>query len=334
MLLSELEPGQNAIVESVGGSGSIRRHLLDMGLTPNALVTLQKIAPMGDPIQITVRGFELTLRLEEANNVCVTLSDKPATLRKNHHIHQDIAHPGLGELSGAGDYRRHTQRETAKTGPLTFALVGNQNCGKTTLFNQLTGANQHVGNFPGVTVDRKDGTIRSHSEATVTDLPGVYSLSPYSNEEIVTRDFLLESKPDGIINIIDGTNIERNMYLTMQIMELGIPMVLALNMMDEVEKKRWNHSRQRTRSGTRYPGCSHFCCKESRCGRTCRPCSPCCSFLRTAGTNRLLPLKRGRAQPIRSSTSLHPRNCSSHRALRRAGFRAPQIRRNQNGRRR
>lgn len=233
MLLSELEPGQNAIVESVGGSGSIRRHLLDMGLTPNALVTLQKIAPMGDPIQITVRGFELTLRLEEANNVCVTLSDKPATLRKNHHIHQDIAHPGLGELSGAGDYRRHTQRETAKTGPLTFALVGNQNCGKTTLFNQLTGANQHVGNFPGVTVDRKDGTIRSHSEATVTDLPGVYSLSPYSNEEIVTRDFLLESKPDGII---DGTNIERNMYLTMQIMELGIPMVLALNMMDEVEK--------------------------------------------------------------------------------------------------
>ena len=236
MLLSELEPGQNAIVESVGGSGSIRRHLLDMGLTPNALVTLQKIAPMGDPIQITIRGFELTLRLEEANNVCVTLSDKPATLRKNHHIHQDIAHPGLGELSGAGDYRRHTQRETAKTGPLTFALVGNQNCGKTTLFNQLTGANQHVGNFPGVTVDRKDGTIRSHSEATVTDLPGVYSLSPYSNEEIVTRDFLLESKPDGIINIIDGTNIERNMYLTMQIMELGIPMVLALNMMDEVEK--------------------------------------------------------------------------------------------------
>ena len=136
MLLSELEPGQNAIVESVGGSGSIRRHLLDMGLTPNALVTLQKIAPMGDPIQITVRGFELTLRLEEANNVCVTLSDKPATLRKNHHIHQDIAHPGLGELSGAGDYRRHTQRETAKTGPLTFALVGNQNCGKTTLFNE------------------------------------------------------------------------------------------------------------------------------------------------------------------------------------------------------
>ena len=236
MLLSELEPGQNAIVDSVGGSGAIRRHLLDMGLTPNALITLQKVAPMGDPIQITVRGFELTLRLEEANNVQVTPSDKQAALHKSQHIHQDIAHPGLGELSGAGDYRRHTQRETAKTGPLTFALVGNQNCGKTTLFNQLTGANQHVGNFPGVTVDRKDGTIRSHSEATVTDLPGVYSLSPYSNEEIVTRDFLLESKPDGIINIIDGTNIERNMYLTMQIMELDIPMVLALNMMDEVEK--------------------------------------------------------------------------------------------------
>lgn len=334
MLLSELEPGQNAIVESVGGSGSIRRHLLDMGLTPNALVTLQKIAPMGDPIQITVRGFELTLRLEEANNVCVTLSDKPATLRKNHHIHQDIAHPGLGELSGAGDYRRHTQRETAKTGPLTFALVGNQNCGKTTLFNQLTGANQHVGNFPGVTVDRKDGTIRSHSEATVTDLPGVYSLSPYSNEEIVTRDFLLESKPDGIINIIDGTNIERNMYLTMQIMELGIPMVLALNMMDEVEKNGGTIRVNELEAELGIPVVPISAAKNQGVDELVDHALHVARFLRTAGTNRLLPLKRGRAQPIRSSTSLHPRNCSSHRALRRAGFRAPQIRRNQNGRRR
>ncbi len=149
-----------------------------MGLTPNASITLQKVAPMGDPIQITVRGFELTLRLEEAKNVSVNPEAHPEARPKKHRIYPDIEHPGLGELSGTGDYRRHTQRETAKKGPLTFALVGNQNCGKTTLFNQLTGANQHVGNFPGVTVDRKDGTIRSHSEATVTDLPGVYSLSP------------------------------------------------------------------------------------------------------------------------------------------------------------
>lgn len=331
MLLSKLEPGQNAIVDSVGGSGAIRRHLLDMGLTPNALITLQKVAPMGDPIQITVRGFELTLRLEEANNVQVTLSDKPAALHKSQHIHQDIAHPGLGELSGAGDYRRHTQRETAKTGPLTFALVGNQNCGKTTLFNQLTGANQHVGNFPGVTVDRKDGTIRSHSEATVTDLPGVYSLSPYSNEEIVTRDFLLESKPDGVINIIDGTNIERNMYLTMQIMELGIPMVLALNMMDEVEKNGGTIRVNELEAELGIPVVPISAAKKPGRRRACRPRSSCCSFLRAAGTNRLLPLKRGRAQPTRSSASLHPRNSSSNRALRRAGFRTTSIRRNQNG---
>lgn len=334
MLLSELEPGQNAIVESVGGSGAIRRHLLDMGLTPNALVTLQKVAPMGDPIQITVRGFELTLRLEEANNVCVTLSDKPAILRKNHQIQQDIAHPGLGELSGPGDYRRHTQRETAKTGPLTFALVGNQNCGKTTLFNQLTGANQHVGNFPGVTVDRKDGTIRSHSEATVTDLPGVYSLSPYSNEEIVTRDFLLESKPDGIINIIDGTNIERNMYLTMQIMELGIPMVLALNMMDEIEKNGGTIRVNELEAELGIPVVPISAAKNQGVDELVDHALHVARFYELPEQIRLLPLKRGRAQPIRSSTSLHPRNCSSHRALRRAGFRAPQIRRNQNGRRR
>ena len=258
MLLSELARGQAGVVEFVEGQGSVRRHLLDMGLTPNAVVTLQKTAPMGDPIQVTVRGYELTLRLNEANNVRVRALDAaedaaavgapsatnasaadnasatgstPATAHR-----EPVPHPGLGEFGPAEEaYRAHARRATAKTGPLTFALVGNQNCGKTTLFNQLTGANQHVGNFPGVTVDRKDGTIRAHAEATVTDLPGVYSLSPYSNEEIVTRDFLLNEKPDGIINIVDGTNIERNLYLTMQIMELGIPMVLALNMMDEVE---------------------------------------------------------------------------------------------------
>ncbi|MDO5335426.1 MAG: ferrous iron transport protein B [Coriobacteriia bacterium] len=240
MLLSELKNGQHAVIRKVSGEGAIRRHLLDMGLTPNAFLVLQKRAPMGDPIQVNVRGFELTLRLEEAGQVEVALADgadaaaAPA-LGPSIAFRQDVEHPGLGELSGTGDYKRHVSRESAKKGPLTFALVGNQNCGKTTLFNQLTGSKQHVGNFPGVTVDRKDGIIRNHADALVTDLPGVYSLSPYSNEEIVTRDFLLDSKPDGIINIVDGTNIERNLYLTMQIMELGIPMVLALNMMDEVE---------------------------------------------------------------------------------------------------
>ena len=255
MLLSELARGQAGVVEAVHGEGSVRRHLLDMGLTPNAVVTLQKAAPMGDPIQVTVRGYELTLRLSEADNVHVRALDLQD--RSDAPTSADVArsqaagtaaapvaradrtplpHPGLGEFGPAEEaYRAHARRAAAKTGPLTFALVGNQNCGKTTLFNQLTGANQHVGNFPGVTVDRKDGAIRGHAEATVTDLPGVYSLSPYSNEEIVTRDFLLDEKPDGIINIVDGTNIERNLYLTMQIMELGIPMVLALNMMDEVE---------------------------------------------------------------------------------------------------
>ena len=252
MLLSELARGGAGVVEAVQGEGSVRRHLLDMGLTPNAVVTLQKMAPMGDPIQVTVRGYELTLRLSEANNVHVRpldqandaassttgapASDPAAAGAPARGKRKPMPHPGLGEFGPAEEaYRAHARRATAKTGPLTFALVGNQNCGKTTLFNQLTGANQHVGNFPGVTVDRKDGAIRGHAEATVTDLPGVYSLSPYSNEEIVTRDFLLDEKPDGIINIVDGTNIERNLYLTMQIMELGIPMVLALNMMDEVE---------------------------------------------------------------------------------------------------
>ncbi len=255
MLLSELARGQAGVVEAVHGEGSVRRHLLDMGLTPNAVVTLQKAAPMGDPIQVTVRGYELTLRLSEADNVLVRALDRQdrlaaptgadaarsqaagaAAAPAARADRSPLPHPGLGEFGPAEEaYRAHARRAAAKTGPLTFALVGNQNCGKTTLFNQLTGANQHVGNFPGVTVDRKDGAIRGHAEATVTDLPGVYSLSPYSNEEIVTRDFLLDEKPDGIINIVDGTNIERNLYLTMQIMELGIPMVLALNMMDEVE---------------------------------------------------------------------------------------------------
>lgn len=237
MTMDELKPGQSAYISSVGGSGALRHHLLDMGLTPQTEITLQKVAPMGDPVQFQLRGYELTLRLEEARKVTVDqVHTKPVRAsvvgaRRN----SSTPHPGVGELVKAGGY--HTVHDGAaipKGSPLTFALAGNQNCGKTTLFNQLTGSNQHVGNFPGVTVDRKDGTIRSHPEATVTDLPGIYSLSPYSNEEIVTRDFLLNTHPSGIINIVDASNIERNLYLTMQLMELGIPMVLALNMMDEV----------------------------------------------------------------------------------------------------
>ena len=227
MTMDELRPGQSAWITSVGGDGALRHHLLDMGLTPKTEVVLQKVAPMGDPIQIALRGYELTLRLDEAKNIEI----------EDVHIDGEQAHPAEGRIApiphpGVGESRG---KETiVREGPLTFALAGNQNCGKTTLFNQLTGANQHVGNFPGVTVDRKDGTIRNHPEATVTDLPGIYSLSPYSNEEIVTRDFLMQNHPSGIINIVDATNIERNLYLTMQLMELEIPMVLALNMMDEV----------------------------------------------------------------------------------------------------
>ena len=227
MTMDELRPGQSAWITSVGGDGALRHHLLDMGLTPKTEVVLQKVAPMGDPIQIALRGYELTLRLDEAKNI--EIEDVHIDGEQSHPAEGRIApipHPGVGESRG--------KETVVRDGPLTFALAGNQNCGKTTLFNQLTGANQHVGNFPGVTVDRKDGTIRNHPEATVTDLPGIYSLSPYSNEEIVTRDFLMQDRPSGIINIVDATNIERNLYLTMQLMELEIPMVLALNMMDEV----------------------------------------------------------------------------------------------------
>ena len=236
MTMDELKPGQSAYISSVGGTGALRHHLLDMGLTPQTEITLQKVAPMGDPVQFQLRGYELTLRLEEARKVTVEqIHTKPVKASVVGARRSSTPHPGVGELVKSGGY--HTVHDGAaipKGTPLTFALAGNQNCGKTTLFNQLTGSNQHVGNFPGVTVDRKDGTIRSHPEATVTDLPGIYSLSPYSSEEIVTRDFLINTHPSGIINIVDASNIERNLYLTMQLMELGIPMVLALNMMDEV----------------------------------------------------------------------------------------------------
>ena len=235
MTLAELHIGQDALIQTVGGEGALRQHLLDMGLTPGTEVTLRKVAPMGDPIELELRGYELTLRLDDAHKIEITDVHTSNRAAREESRHRVVPHPGVGELRKAPSYHeRKAGAAIAKGQPLHFALAGNQNCGKTTLFNQLTGSNQHVGNFPGVTVDRKDGVIRGHAEATVTDLPGIYSLSPYSNEEIVTRDFLLKSHPDGIINIVDATNIERNLYLTMQLMELQIPMVLALNMMDEV----------------------------------------------------------------------------------------------------
>lgn len=236
--MDKLKPKQSAFITRVGGDGALRHHLLDMGLTPGTEITLQKIAPMGDPIQIEVRGYELTLRLDEAKKIEIeNIHERKVVADSKPQRHKSIPHPRVGELGEANDYHIHDESKALpKDSKLTFALAGNQNCGKTTLFNQLTGANQHVGNFPGVTVDRKDGTIKNHPEATVTDLPGIYSLSPYSSEEIVTRDFLIKDKPSGIINIVDASNLERNLCLTMQLMELGIPMVLALNMMDEVRE--------------------------------------------------------------------------------------------------
>ena len=238
MEMDKLKPKQSAFITRVGGDGALRHHLLDMGLTPGTEITLQKIAPMGDPIQIEVRGYELTLRLDEAKKIEIeNIHERKVVADSKPQRHKSIPHPRVGELGEANDYHIHDESKALpKDSKLTFALAGNQNCGKTTLFNQLTGANQHVGNFPGVTVDRKDGTIKNHPEAIVTDLPGIYSLSPYSSEEIVTRDFLIKDKPSGIINIVDASNLERNLCLTMQLMELGIPMVLALNMMDEVRE--------------------------------------------------------------------------------------------------
>ena len=232
MTLAELKPGQDAYITAVGGAElSLKKHILDMGLTPGTEVTLVKTAPMGDPLQLTVRGYELTLRKADAARIEVS-NPHDAHEKRRAAPAPDIPHPHTGEM---GVYHVRTGEAPIPDGKaLRFALAGNQNCGKTTLFNQLTGSNQHVGNFPGVTVDRKDGVIKGHPEAVITDLPGIYSLSPYTSEEVVTRQFLLDDKPDGIINIVDATNIERNLYLTMQLIELDIPMVLALNMMDEV----------------------------------------------------------------------------------------------------
>ena len=229
--LDELEIGKDAIIASVASDDvALHQHILDMGLTPGTEVTMMKYAPMGDPMEIRLRGYELTLRRDTAARIeLVDVHDTDTVARRAPQT-GSIAHPALGE----GYHPRRTKKAVPEGSPITFALAGNQNCGKTTLFNCLTGSNQHVGNFPGVTVDRKDGQIRNHPEATVTDLPGIYSLSPYTGEEVVSRQFILDSRPDAVIDIIDATNIERNLYLTLQLMELDRPMVIALNMMDEV----------------------------------------------------------------------------------------------------
>lgn len=232
MTLKELEIGKSAVIKAVGGEGALRQHFLDMGVIPGAEVTVIKFAPMGDPMELQIHGYELTLRLADADQITIEqISSRTRKHEGARNINQSV-HPGLGEegkyhVKGDGNPLPEKTR-------LTYALVGNQNCGKTTLFNQLTGSNQHIGNFPGVTVDRKDGPIKGYPDTLVTDLPGIYSMSPYSSEEIVSRNFVLEDKPKAIINIIDATNIERNLYLTMQLLEMDIPMVVALNMMDEM----------------------------------------------------------------------------------------------------
>lgn len=236
MTLKDLEIGKSAMITAVGGEGALRQHFLDMGVIPGAEITLVKYAPMGDPMELRIHGYELTLRLADAEKIeiekkkaAVKTPEEKTDTRENR---KKVEHPGLGE--GGRYHVKEGENPLAEGTLLTFALAGNQNCGKTTLFNQLTGSNQHVGNFPGVTVDRKSGSIKGYPQTEITDLPGIYSMSPYSSEEIVTRQFIIGEKPTGIINIVDATNIERNLYLTMQLMELDVPMVLALNMMDEV----------------------------------------------------------------------------------------------------
>ena len=234
MTLRDLPVGKTATIRSVGGEGALRQHFLDMGLIPQGEVTVVKYAPMEDPVELRIHSYELTLRLADAEKIEIENIRDAGQVKPEKKERTVIPHPGLGE--GGKYHEKETEHPLPDTEVLTFALAGNQNCGKTTLFNQLTGSSQHVGNFPGVTVDRKDGTIRGKENTLVTDLPGIYSMSPYSSEEIVTRNFVLNEHPKGIINIVDATNIERNLYLTMQLMELDIPMVLALNMMDEVRE--------------------------------------------------------------------------------------------------
>ncbi len=232
MTIRDCKPGQSGRILSVGGEGALRQHFLDMGVIPGAAFTVVKLAPMGDPMELRIHGYELTLRLQDAEKIQAEPLDAPADEAGEEQRQRESFHPGLGEEGkfhpkGTGDPLPETET-------LTFALVGNQNSGKTTLFNQLTGSNQHVGNFPGVTVDRKDGVIRGYPKTLITDLPGIYSMSPYSSEELVSRNFVLQQKPRAIINIVDATNIQRNLYLTVQLLEMGVPMVVALNMMDEM----------------------------------------------------------------------------------------------------
>ncbi len=245
MTLNELPIGKSTTIKSIGGQGALRQHFLDMGVIPNAKIKLIKFAPMGDPMEFMIHGYELTLRVDDAKeieigeiineeNKNIENESESNELKAKIKVKKDASHPGLGE--GGKYHVKATEKPLPEGTTLTFALAGNQNCGKTTLFNQLTGSNQHVGNFPGVTVDRKDGVIKGHEDTLITDLPGIYSMSPYTSEEIVTREFLMNEHPRGIINIVDASNIERNLYLTMQLMELDIPMVLALNMMDEVRE--------------------------------------------------------------------------------------------------
>ena len=232
MNLNELKAGQSARVVSIGGEGALRQHFLDMGLIPGVEVTMIKLAPMGDPMELRLHGYELTLRLADAEKIGIEPIETTSVQEQGGTKRKPAAHPGLGEEGRF--HPKGTGNPLPEGTTLTFALVGNQNCGKTTLFNQLTGSNQHVGNFPGVTVDRKDGVIRGHADTSITDLPGIYSMSPYSSEELVSRDFVIKGNPRAIINIVDATNIERNLYLTMQLLEMNVPMVVALNMMDEL----------------------------------------------------------------------------------------------------
>ena len=235
MTLNQLEIGRYATIISVGGEGSLRQHFLDMGMIPGQKVKLMQYAPLGDPMELLINGYSLTLRKAEAALIEIAPADADEAADKGAGDEPrpfPVIHPGLGE--GGKYHIKEHENPLPKDRVLTFALVGNQNCGKTTLFNQLTGSNQHVGNFPGVTVDRKDGVIKGYPQTRITDLPGIYSLSPYTPEEIVSRSFILNDRPNAIINIVDSTNIERNLYLTMQLMELDVPVVLALNMMDEL----------------------------------------------------------------------------------------------------
>ena len=302
MKLDELEIGKDAIIASVASDDvALHQHILDMGLTPGTEVTMMKYAPMGDPMEIRLRGYELTLRRDTAARIELVDVHDTDTVARHAPQTGSVAHPALGE----GYHPRRTKKAVPEGSPITFALAGNQNCGKTTLFNCLTGSNQHVGNFPGVTVDRKDGQIRNHPEATVTDLPGIYSLSPYTGEEVVSRQFILDSQPDAVIDIIDATNIERNLYLTLQLMELDRPMVIALNMMDEVTANGGTIDVNLLERELGVPVVPISAAKNEGIGELVEHAM---HIARYAGAHRLL-FERGRQPRWRRAPSLHPRYC-------------------------